>query len=63
MEVGHFQAKFTRPFLAHIVPPLAARKLETSKLQAYKLQLSLLRGCGSAELVEKVGKSDTGIVQ
>jgi len=25
VEVGHLQAKFTRKFLAHIVPPSAAR--------------------------------------
>jgi ribose 5-phosphate isomerase len=34
--------------------------LETSKLQAYKLQLYLIRGRGGAELVEKVVKSNMG---
>jgi hypothetical protein len=36
--------------------------LETSKITWLQLQLSLLRGRGCAELVEKVGTSNTGIV-
>jgi hypothetical protein len=37
--------------------------LEKSKITGLKLQLSLLRGRGSSEMLEKVGKSNTGIVQ
>jgi hypothetical protein len=37
-----------------------AESWETSKLQELQIQLSLLGGRGSAELVEKVGMSDTG---
>jgi hypothetical protein len=71
VEVGHLQAKFTRPFLAHIVPPLAARlsrrrlleKVGNIKITGLQRYLSLLRGRGSAELVEKVVMSNTEIVQ
>jgi hypothetical protein len=50
----------------YIIPPLEDdqwRKLKTSKITGLQLQLSLVRGCDSAELVEKVGMSNTGIVR
>jgi hypothetical protein len=37
--------------------------LEKSKITGLQLQLSLLSGRGIAELVKKVGMSNTGIVQ
>jgi hypothetical protein len=40
-----------------------AKVEKKSKIIGLQLQLSLLRGRDSAELVEKVGTSKTGIVQ
>jgi hypothetical protein len=57
-----------KPHVEFIVPPLAARisrRRLVAKVGKIKLQLhlSLFRGRGSAELVEKVGMSNIGIVQ
>jgi hypothetical protein len=69
VEVGHLQDKFTGHFSPHIFPDLVARvsrkttggeKLETSKLQGYNSSFLCSGGRGSAELVEKVGMSNTG---
>jgi hypothetical protein len=69
VDVGNLQAKFTGHFSPHIVPNMAARislkttsveSWKTSKLQGYNSSFLCLRGSGSVELVEKVGKSNKG---
>jgi hypothetical protein len=70
VEVGHLQAKFTRPFLAphsstfgllgSLERRLVAKVGKHLNLQGYNSKLSLLRVRGSGELVEKVGRSSTG---
>jgi hypothetical protein len=71
VEVGHFQAKFYRPFLSPQISQLlaaggslerrlVAKSWETSKIIGLQLQLSLFRVRGREELVEKAGKSNTG---
>jgi hypothetical protein len=70
VEVGHFQAKFTGYFSLLIVSTfvlLGSLSKTTSgeswnylKITGLQFQLSLLRGRGSTELVEKVVMSNTG---
>jgi hypothetical protein len=46
-----------------LYPHNSTFELEKSKTTGSHLQLSLLWGRGSAELVEKVGKSNMGLLQ
>jgi hypothetical protein len=71
VEVGHLQDKFIGHFSPHIVQTSAARlslrrlvaKVGNISIKGLQLQLCLLKGRGSAELVEKVVPSNTVIVQ
>jgi hypothetical protein len=69
---GIFRLNLPGHFSPHIVPPLVVRiSRKTTSGESWKhlnyrvttSQLSLLRGRGSGELVEKVVRSNTGIVR